>query len=247
MTNRLRRTIAQLGCTNAALYALDRALRWLTGERWCVHKYQFVAQQVGALPLCGDRGRDIEVRLLASATEIPAGYPRPPGVIKARYAQGAQSLAAFRGGELIGFLWFLFDAYQEDEVRARFRLASSRATWDFDVYVRPEDRLGWAFRRLWDEARRLLRTHAIRWSCSRISAFNPGSLRAHARIGTVPLGSATFLCCGRWQWMVASLTPYFHLSRHPTSFPQLLFDTSMLADSADQEPPCPRSNKSAPS
>lgn len=243
MTNRLTRAIAQLGWLNALLYLCDRALAPLSGGRWGIHKYQFVAQRLGEQPLCANRGRDIDVRLLASRAAIPPGYPRPANVLDQRYAQGAISLAAFRRQDLVGFLWLLFDAYQEDEVRARYRLVSSGSCWDFDVYVRPEDRLGWAFRRLWDEARCLLRARAVRWSCSRISAFNPASLAAHARIGTVPLGSAVFLRCGNWQWMLATLAPHFHCSRHPASYPQLLLDTSALDHHANLEPPCRHSSK----
>lgn len=245
MTNRLRHTVMQLGWLNASLYLLGRVLEALSGGRWRLYRYLFVAQHLPAGSLCATRGRDIEVRLLPTLADLPPTYPRPPAVLRRRYAQGAQSLAAFRGAALVGFLWFLFDGYQEDEVRARYQLGSSRSVWDFDVWVRPEDRLGWAFRRLWDSARQLLRQQSVYWSCSRISAFNPGSISAHARIGTVRLGSATFVCCGGWQWMVASQAPYFHLSRNPASFPRLLFDTSNLADLEPKEPSCPISNPSA--
>lgn len=239
MITGLRHTVAQLGWLNAMLYLLGQLLSLASGGRWTLYRYHFVAQHLGDASLCGARGRDITVRRLSHAGDIPLGYPRPANVLSQRYAQGAQSLAAWRGPQLAGFLWFVFDAYQEDEVRVRYRLASSRSAWDFDVWVRPEDRLSWVFRRLWDEARELLRRHAVAWSCSRISAFNPASLRAHQRIGTVRLGSALFLCCGSWQWMAASQAPYLHLSRGPASFPQLLFDTSSLDHPTPPEPPCP--------
>jgi hypothetical protein len=159
-------------------------------------------------------------------------------VLAARYAQGACSLAAVKRGELVGFLWLRFDAYQEDEVRARYLLPSAQSCWDFDVWVRPQERLGPAFPRLWDEANHLLRARAVRWSCSRISAFNAASLRAHASIGTVPMGSATFLRCGGWQWMLATRAPYCHLSRAPAAFPRLCFDTSALCHPPAMESLC---------
>ena len=244
MAIRVRHTIAQLGWLNAALYALARLLGQLSGGSWALHRYHFVAQYVGDMPLTPVRGLDIDVRV-DNAGAIPDGCPRPADVVRQRYAQGARSLTAWRGGELAGFLWLILDAYQEDEVRARYRLASSRASWDFDVWVRPDQRLGWVFLRLWESARHHLRQQGVRWTCSRISAFNPASLRAHARIGTVRLGGALFLRCGAWQWMLASLPPYFHLSRNPASYPQLMFDTSALDDIAPQEPSCPISTKSA--
>ncbi|SFM47235.1 GNAT family N-acetyltransferase [Rugamonas rubra] len=242
ITARLHRSVVQLGWRDAAWYALERLLALLSGGRWALFRYHIVAQAVAAAPLCPGRGADIEVRLLTGLGQVPPGYPRPAEVLRQRYQQGAQSLAAYRRGELVGFLWFLAGAYQEDEVRARYLLPAACA-WDFDVYVRPDERLGWAFRRLWDEAQRLLRARGVRCSCSRISAFNAASLRAHARLGARRLGSATFLRCGRWQWMLASLAPYVHLSRRDSSFPLLRLDAGIPADGRPQEPPC-QSNKS---
>ena len=210
-----------------------------------------MAQAIAAEPLCGGRGKNIAVRLCRHRTDLPAGYPRAERVLEQRYANGALSLAAFKGrnrgnndgGELTGFLWLTFDAYQEDEVRARYILVSADSSWDFDVWVAPQERFGPSFGRLWDEANRLLRARAVRWSCSRISAFNGASLRAHARFGTVRLGTATFLCCGRWQWMFATLAPYVHLSHRASSFPRLVFDTSRLCPSSSLEPACDISTK----
>lgn len=237
MTTGLRHTLAQLGWFNTILYALARLLETCSGGRWTLLRYLFVAQYVADTPLSPMRGADISIRMQAAGEALPDDYPRPRHVVRARYAQGAQTLNAWRNGQLAGFLWLIAGAYQEDEVRVRYRLASSSASWDFDVWVRPDQRLGWVFRRLWEAARQHLRARGVRWTCSRISAFNPSSLRAHAHIGTVMLGQAVFLRCGTWQWMIASLRPYFHLSRSPHVFPQLTFDLPA------QEPPCPTSTK----
>jgi hypothetical protein len=230
---RLRRFgqgVAQLGWPNALLYHGDRVLSALSGGRCGLYKYHFVAQAIAAAPLCAGRGGAIAVRRCLRRSELPAGYPRDDSVLRQRYADGALSLAAFKGagGELSGFLWLAFGAYQEDEVRARYILASNQSCWDFDVWVTPHERMGPCFVRLWDEANLLLRARAVRWSCSRISAFNCASLRAHARLGAVRLGSAVFLCCGRWQWMLATRAPYVHVSCRDSSFPRLVFDTSGL-------------------
>ncbi|MYM67259.1 hypothetical protein GTP45_10495 [Pseudoduganella sp. FT55W] len=237
----MRRTFAQLGLLNTALYLVARLLERASGGRWTLLRYVFVAQYVSDAPLLPMRGADIEIRMPGADAALPAGYPRPPQVVRARYAQGAQTLCAWRNGGLAGFLWLIAEAYDEDEVRVRYRLASSRLGWDFDVWVRPEERLGWVFRRLWEAARQHLRRRGVRWTCSRISAFNAASLRAHAQIGTVRLGHAVFLRCGAWQWMIASLWPYVHLSRSATSFPELTFNPPT------QEPPCHNFKKSAKS
>jgi hypothetical protein len=236
---RILRIIRQLGCFNAFLLALSRVIDRSSGGRWRLQRYLFVAQVLPTAPLCAGRGRDIRIRLLTESAAVPEGCPRPHAVVRDRYRQGAQALAAFREERLAGFLWFVFGAYQEDEVRAHFSLPSPDCVWDFDVWVRPEERLGWTFRRLWEAARLLLRARGARWSCSRISAFNAASLRAHAAIGTTRLGSAIFLNCGNWQWMLATMPPYAHLSRSADAVPNLLI--------MPKEPICPISTKSASS
>lgn len=239
MSKRLRLTLAQLGWLNTVLYLLARVLQRASGGRWTLFRYLFVAQYVSDSPLTPMRGADIDIQSPDASAPLPDDYPRPDHVVRDRYAQGANTLTAWRHGRLAGFLWLIPNAYQEDEVRVRYRLSSQRENWDFDVWVQPDERLGWVFRRLWETARQQLRGRGVRWTCSRISAFNPASLRAHAQIGVVRLGQAVFLRCGQWQWMFSSLRPYCHLSRHPASFPQLMFDTSQL-----QEPPCPNFRKS---
>jgi hypothetical protein len=229
MTHGLRHTLGQLGWRNAALYWLARALARASRGHWRLHHYHFIAQYVSAAPLNATRGRDIDIVPHDPQAAPPAGYPRPAPVVAARLTQGARSLVAWRNQRLAGFLWLIDGAYQEDEVRARYQLASPQAGWDFDVWVAPDQRLGMTFARLWEAARVQLRARGVRWTCSRISAFNPASLRAHAAIGVVPLGSALFVCCGQWQWMFASMAPRFHWSRAPASYPVLTFDTAALA------------------
>jgi hypothetical protein len=216
--------IAQLGFATTCWLVLDRILSRLSSGSWKLHRYYFVAQPVRPDSLCKGRGADVEVRLCRKLEELPVPYPRPDAVLEQRVAQGATSFAAFRRGELAGFLWLLQGDYLEDEVRARYRLASPRLAWDFDVWVRPENRLGAVFGRLWDEANSQLRADGVQWSCSRISAFNPDSLRAHGSNGAARFGSATFLRCGQWQWMLSTLAPYVHLSRGPAACPQLRID-----------------------
>lgn len=234
MKKRILQTVRQIGWYNGGWYALALLIGALSGGRWSLYKYRLVAQAVAREPLCRGRGSAIEVRALDAGAGAALAGPlqRRADVIGARYRQGAQCLAAFRDGQLLGFLWFIAGPYQEDEVRARFVPASRQACWDFDVQVLREHQLGLAFARLWDEANRLLHARGVRWSCSRISAFNAASLLAHRRIGARELGGAVFVCCGRWQWTAATLAPYFHLSRGPASFPQFRL-----------EPPCSTSSR----
>jgi hypothetical protein len=82
---------------------------------------------------------------------------------------------------MAGWLWLLRHGCEEDEARARYALASSQSSWDLDVWVAPGQRGSLVFARLWEEANAVLHAQGVRWSCSRISRFNPASLAAHAR------------------------------------------------------------------
>lgn len=224
--------LQQWGWFNLSLYILNRFLVMISKGTLKLDRYYLVAQPVAETSLLpAGRGKKIEVRLIheTEQNEIARQCPRPAAVIQARFEQGAKCLAAFKEEQFIGFLWLLIGGYQEDEVRARYiPLPAGQAAWDFDVYVAPDFRLGFTFPRLWDEANSMLNKKGIRWTCSRISAFNVGSLESHARLGTVSLGSAIFFCLARWQITVASISPYFHLSTHSGSFPEFRLNTQDL-------------------
>lgn len=222
--------LQQWGWFNLSLFVLNRFLVTVSRGNIHLYRYHLIAQPVVKIPLLpAGRGKKIEVRLIHEQDDIIRQFPRPATAIGERFRQGAQCLAAFKEEQFIGFLWLLLGSYQEDEVRARYiPLPIGQTAWDFDVYVAPAFRLGLTFPRLWDEANRFLSKNNILWSCSRISAFNTGSLGAHARLGTVSLGSAIFFYAGRWQITLASISPYFHLSSHPGSFPEFRLNTQGL-------------------
>jgi hypothetical protein len=228
--NEFYEMLRQWGWFNVSLFILNKFFAMVSNGGLRLYKYHLIAQPVGQTPLLPPRrGRNIEVRLIHEKDEIIGQFPRPTAAIQARFAQGAQCLVASKEAEFIGFLWLLLGSYQEDEVRARYiPLPEGSTAWDFDVYVDPDFRLGFTFPRLWDEANRFLREHEVSWSCSRISAFNTGSLGAHARLGTTSLGSAIFFCAGPWQITLASVYPYFHLSTHSGSFPEFRLNTQGL-------------------
>ena len=233
LLQRLSASINELGWRDSAWLAVARLLERVPGERCALHRYQFVAQAVAPGSLCRGRGQAITVMPCQEEADLPPGPERRPGALRERYRQGAQCLVARSSHDagksgMAGWIWLLRHGYQEDEVRARYALASQQSSWDLDVWVHPEQRGGLVFARLWEEANAVLHAQDVRWSCSRISRFNRASLGAHARLGTHALGTATFLRCGRWQWMAASLPPYVHLSRRPEDVPCLAFDTSSL-------------------
>jgi len=209
-------TYRQLGWLDGTLYLLGSALQWATGGYVRLHKYCFVAQPVAAKPwLPPGRGAAIEVREIGSSDPLLKEFPRPVSVMPYRFQQGAVCLAAFKDGRCAGFLWLVVGPYAEDEVRCRYvALPEREASWDFDLYIYPEFRNSLVFLRLWDEANRYLAARGVRWSVSRISAFNRGSVSSHRRMGATEIGSAVFLSVGSLQVSLASVPPRFFLSCH---------------------------------
>lgn len=211
-------TLRELGICAGSVYLLKRLLEAAFGARVRVHAYHLVAQPVKPEPVLGPRrGRSIEVREIGLEEAVSLPVPRPRPVVEERFRQGARCLCAYSDGKFLGFLWYLTSPYEEDEVRCRFvPWPQAEAAWDFDVYVEPSARIGLAFARLWDEANARLSSAGVRWSLSRISLFNAGSLAAHGKLGIRRLASAVFVGAGPVQLTLATTWPYVHfaLGRH---------------------------------
>jgi hypothetical protein len=220
---RITDNVRQLGWTNGLLYLAHRALSALSGGRARIVRYYLVAQPVlerspnNLRPSAGN-----PVTFVSPDDPLTASFPRPPGVIARRFANNDLCIAARSGERFAGFLWIARGRYAEDEVRCLYHLADARSSaWDYDVYVEPDFRIGRTFARLWDKANQYLRSEGVEWSFSRISAFNPGSLQAHGKLGIRVLFSASFLCLGPMQVMIAGYRPYVHVSLSARSGPTL--------------------------
>jgi hypothetical protein len=230
---RLARGVAsgfrQFGWLDGSLRLLNRLLVRASRGRVRVHKYVFVAQPVSTKRwLSGRRGAAIEVRQVGASDPLVKVLPRPAWAIPYRFEQGAICFAALKDGDCVGFLWLLLGPYQEDEVRCRYiPLPQGKASWDFDVYVYPEHRNSLVFLRLWDEANRFLAARGVRWSLSRISAFNAGSMSSHTRMGAKRIGTAVFLSIGSWQISGATVRPHFSVSVRRDSFPAFALNAEL--------------------
>jgi hypothetical protein len=173
-----------------------------------------VAQPVGAGAvgtLRPDHSTEIVEALPGS--ELDRHFPRPEPVIRQRFKSGSVCHCALVNGEFAGFIWIKTDEYEEDEVRCTYVLQAPReSVWDFDVYIEPRFRLSRTLARLWQAVDADLQDRGIRWTFSRISAFNAESLAAHANLGIVECHSATFLVVGKFQLSFLSQRPYVHAS-----------------------------------
>lgn len=213
MIGKVNNLVRELGLAGAACYVVHR-LCAKSGGVASLHRYLFVAQPIPDGPwLPPRRGRSIVVRQIGAKDPALRSLPLDEGVLSYRAEQGAICFGAFKDGQIIGCLWLCLSPYEEDEVRCRYLpTPTETSAWDFDVYLKPEYRIGLGFARLWDEANDFLRRRGVTVSWSRISAFNLGSLAAHARLGARIMGKATFFRLGGCQLMIASVPPRFHLS-----------------------------------
>jgi len=226
--NKLNTLWQELGPINAPLYLLHKVLSVPTGGRAKVERFIFVAQPIHDSPqLPPGKAATATAKQINPGDPLLCQCPRPAEVIADRYAQGAICLAIVKNDVLQAFIWLIHKHYDEDVARVRFVLPpSGKAVWDFDVYVAPAYRLGYTFLKLWDTANAHLRENGVRWSLSRISAFNAGSLSSHSKLGARPIGSATFIIAGPLQIMTSSLSPKFHIS-FEKSRPDLLMPENL--------------------
>lgn len=222
LSDTLREIFTGFGWKDGSLYLLSRSLN-RARRNWNLYKYYLVAQPVSQVSLLAPtRGKNLIVRRIEQDDPLVAQMDRPPEVITMRYRQGSVCLGALKGDELAGFLWLHFGPFSEDEVRCHFVPdPQTECAWDFDVYVAPKYRFSYAFARLWDEANMLLRERDIRWTMSRISAFNKASLASHAKLGIQVVGSAVYIALGNIQLTFATQKPWLHLSLARDTAPKL--------------------------
>lgn len=213
---RIQTLVARLGLQNACWYLAGRVLSRATGNRARIHRYLLTCQKVPERALLPERrGRDIDIVQVERDSEQRRSFPRPAHILEFRYAQDVLCFAAYKNDEFVGYIWLCLHAFDEDEVRCTFLpLPEGRAAWDFDVYVVPQFRNGIGFLKLWDHAYRYLRERDVRWTMSRISAFNAESIASHQRMGATVVASATFIVLGNWQCVVSNVRPFLHFSIH---------------------------------
>lgn len=213
---RLRRLRHELGTFNACLYVADQLIR-RADRHSGLHHYRFFAQPVAQTPrLPAHRGNSFSFRLIEAPDVILEDLGRPSTVISERFAQGSQCLAATKNGGLVGCIWFVKESYAEDEVRADYLLPTQgNCVWDFDVFVKESERLGFLFAKQWDVFDALLAPQGIRYTLSRISAFNQRSISSHRSLGAHDCGGALFLILGKLQIMLALQSPFLALGGRP--------------------------------
>lgn len=219
----LRSAVKALGPVDGLAYLVAQGLERISCGRLRFVKYDLVVQPLPpeGIAVPAHRGADLIVREVRQGDELLGCMGHSLETMNSRFAQGARCLAATDPqGALAGFLWWIEGAYLEDEVRCRFVPSPpDAAVWDFDVFVAATHRGGATFVRLWDALTRELSARGFRYTCSRISAFNAGSLSAHRRLGARTVARQVFLNAGRLQVMLANRRPWVHVSFSDASMP----------------------------
>jgi len=219
----------EMGLINLLFYALDRLLSRISNNNFRLYKYLLVVQGVKAKPiLASHRANKICIKNISQHEANELSFPRPHKVIESRYHQSAHCLGAFSEDELVGFIWFNFGDYVEDEVRCIFSpQPTAKLAWDYDIYIAPNYRNGLTFVKLWDAANQFMREKKIEYSMSRISAFNSQSIASHKRMGAIKLGSAIFICLGKIQIFLATVPPYVHVSASDKAGPTIVLNVNL--------------------
>lgn len=217
---RPKSVVAGLGWFTKAMYLVATALR-----RFCpffsIEQYYVVAQPIpGRRLLSEKRGESIWVQQIERDHPMILQLPRPRDEIVQRFAGGALCFLATRGDRIVGHLWVTQSPYREPVHRCEFvPRPAGQTAWDFDMWIAPKERLGLAFARLWDECNSYLRERGVTWTCSRVSAFNRASLKAHERMGMRVMHSLIYLGAGPVEVLIADVGPFFALSFSPRTFP----------------------------
>jgi hypothetical protein len=216
MFGKPRALVQRMGLPDAIFELAGRALAACTFGRCTLRRYYVMAQPTGARPpVRAGRGASIVVRHVSLADDVTSRFPRPRAEVEERFASGSECLVAESGGELLGFMWLHFGAFLDPEVRVTFTpLPAAETSWDYDLYVAPASRTGFAFFRLWETADKYLVSRGVRWTVSRVWASNDESIRAHRRLGAFAIASASQLRIGGTTFTFADTSPSVQITRN---------------------------------
>jgi hypothetical protein len=227
----------EFGWLAGSLYVVDRLLGLLS-PRLRVFVYEFMVQPIGGKPLLpAGLSKGLTFEEIGRGHPDVALMPATDEIKRLRFAQNARCLGTYRRGELIGYLWFCRDRYEEDEVRCTYVLAEPSASiFDFDLFVMPKHRLGIGFLGVWHGANQMLAPQGIRYTFSRLTRFNTASRRAHAHLGWKRAGSGVFLKFWEVEIMFATLAPYIAFTHRSDQRVTLRLSPRVLSSAVPAQP-----------
>jgi hypothetical protein len=209
MIRRVISPLKEFGFFAGVLYLIDRVFGEFS-TKLRLFNYELMVQPIHDKPLIPTNMlKQIELREIKCNDPEVSLIPVPPNILGSRFKQNAICLGAFQKGIFIGYIWFCFGAYEEDEVRCTFDLnPKAKSVFDFDLYLFPEHRHGLGFMGIWERANQFLHGQGINYSFSRLTRYNLASRKAHAHLGWKRIGCAFFLKAWNMEVMVATVFPY---------------------------------------
>lgn len=218
MWRRISGPFREFGALAGLLYAIDRVLSKLS-PRLRLHVYELMVQPITDKPLVPRRfTTQLVIRQIKAGDPAIAQMPVRADVMAERLRKEATCLGAFKDSVLIGYMWFCGPSYDEDEVRCTYTVNPAQSSvFDFDFFLFPEHRLGLGFVALWNGANQFLTERGVRYTFSRLTRFNLASRRAHRHLGWKLVGRALFLKAWHVEVMLASLSPFVHVTMRQKS------------------------------
>lgn len=219
----------EFGLGAGALYTVDRVLR-LISPRLGLFVYELMVQPItGKAMLSPNLAKNLRFSEIGRGHPDIAAMPARADIKESRFDQGAVCLGTYRNDKLIGYIWFCFNHYLEDEVRCTYQLVDAqRSVFDFDLYVLPEYRMGVGFMGIWHGANTYLHQRGVRYTFSRLTRFNLASRRSHAHLGWRAAARAVFVQAWNLELMFASCTPYLAMTWKPSQRTRLRLAPDVL-------------------
>ena len=212
---RVYRLFKELGAITGIWYVLDKLLRAITKSGF-VRRYYIVAQPINVDSIGAKKPpSNILLKTLTNEChDIIDQMPRDNTLLHQRLSEGSFCFYTTKEAKLSGMLWFRKHVYYEDEVSCVYKLSpSDSVVWDFDVFIDKKYRIGVLFYKLWNEAMARLLADDIKYTISRISAFNVNSLRSHQRLGESVMGVVTFVVIKNHQITLFGRWPFILITR----------------------------------
>ncbi|HVO87240.1 MAG TPA: hypothetical protein VMV45_01760 [Casimicrobiaceae bacterium] len=237
MWQRIASPFKEFGAVAGTFYVIDWLLRKVSRTAG-LYVYELMVQPIfNKALLPANLSRNLTFAEIGQGHPDIERMPARPDIKAQRFEQGAHCLAVYRKDALIGYMWFCYGSYREDEARCDYELAQpERSVFDFDLYVMPEHRMGIGFVAVWHGATRYLHERGIRYTFSRLTRFNVASRRSHAHLGWRRIAHAVFLRLGKVEAMFATLPPHFALTWSDRQRVRLRLSPDVLAEAADAAP-----------
>lgn len=226
---KLRSPLREFGFVAGSLYLLDQALSRVSPGLG-VYAYEMMVQPIVDKPLLSaGLSKNLEFREIRRGDPEIDLMPARADIKESRFEQKAMCLGTYQRGTLIGYIWFAFGEYKEDEARCTYVLPKDYpSVFDFDLYVMPEKRMGIGFMGIWHGANRYLWDRGVRYTFSRLTRFNTASRRSHSHLGWKRVGRVAFLKLWGLQLMVSDLRPFVHVCFGALNPPRLVLSPSAL-------------------